>query len=576
MLVYRRCTVLPCKQVVLSEFVRFEHKADPNYAQAETSTGASNNNAYNNSSSSSLLYVCVEANGLLRLWRWGAEGADWSWSFLNRCNICACRDDPIGCRVLAAAMVPEPGEGSPRVGNRHRLVWEQEDGGEGAGLGLSSIPAAGTRPARRVWSRRVTYDLEDGDTGDGHESQAQLQQRYRQEGEEDEEGEEKESAFGGGGGGGGGGSNTRAEVALAFSACLMPTGVDALLCSQVGVWMPTGTRVFFNHFATGRLPEIIVPIFPTRPLPAGGHTSGGGAAGAKNDGDKLGTSEHGSEIGAFMDAESSPENGVYAPDGSDYAGGEGGATKKVFALAGQDAPKDPSTLRLFSVHDSTGDLMVYDHPGAILVVSFSPSEEGGLRLGAQCTLNPPPPVPPSSLMARFNVAVLCGGGLCSAYDLCTGHLLGTAAVPRCPACAFLRHHRSTSHASASPCSSCTCGRRRPSPPTWAASTELSPGFTAAVPSLWNSRTRGHLAGVLTATQVLRIRLPTAEACLVTMLQAPGKGKGAVLHSLCRRGLRTCFGSCCVVREVQGCLLTVDSVAATRVSPEGNPSATSRA
>lgn len=544
---YRRCIVLlPRKQVVLSEFVRFEHKADPKSAHAKSSTGVGNNNAYSNSNSSSLLYACVEANGLLRLWRWGAEGANWSWSFLNKCNICACREDPIGCRVLAAAMVPEPGEGSPRIGNRHRLVWEQEDGGEGAGLGLSSIPTAGTRPPRRVWSRRVTYDLEEGDTGDGHGSQAQQQQqRYQQEDRENEESEAKESAFGGGGGGGDGDSNTRAEVALAFSACLMPTGVDALLCSEVGVWMPTGTRVFFNHFATGRLPEVVVPVLPARSFPAGGHNSGGGVAGAENGGDKLDASEHGSESGAFMDAESNPENGVYAPDGSDDAGGagEGGAAKKASWLPRQDTAEDPSSRRLFSVHDSTGDLMVYDHPGAIRVVSFSPSEEGGLGLGAQCTLDPPPPAPPSSLMARFNVAVLCGGGLCSAYDLCTGHLLGTATVPRCPMCAFRRRHRSANGASASPCSSCTCGRRHPLPPPRAAATELNPRFTAAIPSLWNSRTRGHLAGVLTATQVLRIRLPTAEACLATMLHAPGNGKGGVLRTLCGRGLTTCVGSC---------------------------------
>ena len=425
-------------------------------------------------------------------------------------------------------MIPEPGEGSPRVGNRHRLVWEQEDGGEGAGLGLSCVPVAETHSPRRVWSRRVTYDLEDGDTGNGRGSQVQ-QLGYPQE-EEEEVSENKGPVFGIGGGGGVGGSNGRAEVALAFSACLMPTGVDALLCSEVGVWMPRGTRLFFNHFATGRLAEVAVPVLPAGQFPAGGHISGDKTAGEVNDSGELVGREHGNGNGAFTDAESNSENRFYARDGKDTGGvGRSGFAKKTSGMGGQDAAKIASTHRLFSVHDSTGDLMVYDHPGTIRAVSFSPSGEGALRIGAQCTLDPPPQVQPSSLMARFNVAVLCGGGLCSAYDLCTGHSLGAAVVPRCPVCTFRREH-SASSTSASLCSSCTCGRRNPSP-TPVVAPEAIARFASPVPALWNSRTRGHVAGVLTATQVLRIRLPTPEACMAAMLHSSRKGEGGAARTL---------------------------------------------
>lgn len=475
-----------------SQFVRVEHNASPEAPDDEASAG------------SSLIYACIEGNGLLRLWKWGGERAEWKWSYLNSCNICACREDPIGCRVLTATIVPEPSERSPVVGgSRHRLVWEQEDDGEGAGLGLAFTPASGLHPPRRVWSRRITFDLDGGvGGGDGHG----LVQNQHQEQEEEEED----------------GSRTRSEIALAFSACLLPTAVDALLCSPLGAWMPAGPRVFFNHFATGRLPDAVLPSLAAGPCPCGDRVANGRAT----DDVGLGHFDVHRERGksdVFTDSESDPGNGEAEADDDGMEGvSESGAAAEASEMAASRerhvATKTSPARRLFAVHDCTGDLMLYDHPGTMLVVSVSPGG-GGLELRRQCALDLPPPAQPLSFVVRFNLAVLSGGGVCSVYDLCTGHLLGATSIPRCPTSAFWRRHRSSTVPPGFGLP-CTCGRRRQRH-----SVTTSVDYRLMTdPVLWASATRGHLVGILTATRVLRVRLPGAETCLAAALAPSSNGE----------------------------------------------------
>ncbi|CAM9722674.1 unnamed protein product [Pylaiella littoralis] len=538
-------------EVVCSEFVRFDHRRHTSFGSTSTEGG---------SDSSGLAYACIEASGLLRLWEWGGtESGRWSWSYLNSCNICSCREDPAGCRVLTATIVPEPdnddgrdnvnGKGGNR--RRHRLVWEQEDSGEGAGLGLASTPATGPLPPRRVWSRRVTFDLPGG--AFGNEQQQQQQQQQQHQTVEEDHG----AAFDGGRNSTR--KNTRSEISLAFSACLLPTGVNALLCSRQGAWMPAGTRVYFNHFATGRLPCIALPsplvsedrgsgrVFEgtTSAEGADGGCCGlvvrqGAGTGDTDAGTDLESSRGigGSELGqdggfgrACDEDEGSAavraEQTEAFPTETTTGGRDGGARGTSSSAAAR---------RLFAVHESTGDLMLYDHQPLATVRALSlPSGAGGLKLRLQCTLDPPPPraSPPGSFAACSNVAVLCGGGLCSVYDLCTGRLLGAAVIPRCPACNFRRRHRSRTD-TATPAPSglvCTCGRRQQQHQGVDASGLLNDGpsiaaaaAAAASPALWTSETRGHLVGVITATQVLRVGLPTLEACLAASLTLSSRSR----------------------------------------------------
>lgn len=396
---------------------------------------------------------------------------------------------------------------------RHRLVWEQEDSGEGPGLGLASTPAATAadpRPPRRVWSRRITFDLAEGADGlwSGNAGPG--------------------AGFRSGVSGGG-----RLEISLAFSACLLPTEVEALLCSRFGAWMPTGGRVYFNHFATGRLPCIALPmpVYGDR-----GHGRSAAEAGP-NSGSYGRDAHHGvgtGESDAFADSESGPGVGEATPREDDEAGREGQpnargeAFAKETANANQPSPLFPGSRRLFAVHDTAGDLMVYDHNpcATVRVISLPSGGGGGLALRLQCTLEPPPP-PPRSFLVTSNLAVFSGGGACSVYDLCTGRLLGTGSVPRCLACARRRRHQPrTNDVSLSAGLPCACGRRQA--PLDGEPLGARFGAAAAVeatsPMLWTSETRGHLVGVLTATHVLRVALPRMEACLAAML-TPCSRKG---------------------------------------------------
>lgn len=456
-------------------------------------------------------------------------------------------------------MIPEPADGSGRDEGkgdnrrRHRLVWEQEDNGEGAGLGLASTPAVGPRPPRRVWSRRITFDLSAGDFG------RQQQQNIEEGGG---------AAFGGGVDSSASSNSTRSEISLAFSACLLPTGVNALLCSRLGAWMPAGARVYFNHFATGRLPCIaLLSTLPDSGERGNKRVVDGAASAGESYGDGRGDADDAS-------ADSASTLGIGESELEQYGGGgfEGARDEdedKTAAGAEQteeDLAKAETTTgggdggvgkgssfaavvrRLFAVHESTGDLMLYDHHPHNTVRALSlPSGAGGLKLRLQCTLDPPPPPasPPGSFAACSNVAVFCGGGVCSVYDLCTGRLLGTAAIPRCPACTVRRGHRSRTGAAAPIPSGlcCTCGRRQQQHQDG----RLSTAAAAATPSLWTSETRGHLVGVMTATQALRVRLPTVEACLASSLALTSShgGEGVVcakIYMYVGSGVSTSFAT----------------------------------
>lgn len=418
-----------------------------------------------------LAYACIEADGLLRLWKWEAEGRGWRWIFLNRCNICACREDPCGSRVLNAAIGTDP-ECPHRDGNRHRIIWEQEDSAEGAGLGLALVPVR-PRPPRRVWSRRITFESDDhGDGGralDGGSS-----------GDNEVVGLSPAAGL---------------EIALGFSVNILPIGVDTLLCGRLGAWMIAEERVFFNQYVTGRLAEMCLP----RQVTDGRGDGAGVAYGFDGNGERSGGE-------AFTDSEGDPEGDADEDRGS--AGGladaviGGGETDSV----GWEQMNSPYE-RLFAAHESTGDLMIYDPPGAIRAVSL-PTGGGGLELSLQCTLNPPLSLPPQSLVARLDQAVFAGGGMCSTYDLCTGRLLGQTGIPTCRACAFRRRYRSARY----PGLHCTCGRQRQHQ---VAQEEAGPAQQH--PVLWASGTRGHLVGIVSKTQVLRVRLPRTEACVKAML-----------------------------------------------------------
>lgn len=488
-------TIAGHTQVVSSEFIHLDHRAK---CQASSS-----------GSGGSLIYACIEANGLLRLWKWGSEDTGWRWSFLNSCNICACREDPIGSRVVTASIAPEPQQGSKQTvggrASRHRLVWEQEDASEGPGLGLALTPASGLRPPRRVWSRSVTFDLDV--SGDSRGSGLHK--------EEEEEGSDGLTG------------SSRGEVALSFSVCLLPTRVDVLLCSQVGVWMPAGARVVFNNFATGRLPDTFLP--PIR-LPV--RNSSGGCESAcpldvrwetEQDDPEFTDSESDSDDGEKSATEDDMEGGVYVDD-SGYEDEEDRETDDLEERRQGTTNTSPAARgrRLFAVHDTTGDLMVYHHVGATMLAVSLPSGGGGLRLRLQCRLDQssPPPPPPQCLAVRLNVAVLGGGGVCSAYDLCTGRLLGATSIPRCRACTLCRRHRTSG---TPPVFFCSCGRR----PRRRQRRSARAGPMEGHPVLWTSATRGHLMGVFMATQNFRLRLPGAEACLEAILAPMPKGEKGV-------------------------------------------------
>lgn len=508
-------------QVVCSEFVRCDRRSGPS-ATKHGGDGSTKSNSKGRNNG--LVYACIEASGLLRLWEWGGDASGlWSWRYLNSCNICACREDPIGCRVLKAAIVPDPvdGEGNGSSNRRNRLVWEQEDSGEGAGLGLASTPSTDPRLSRRVWSRRVSFDLAEGSISGGNLGSAHQQQPQHA----------TEEGTGAGFGCGGASNRTvgsRSEISLAFSACLLPKGVDELLCSRLGVWMPTGPRVYLNHFPTGRLHCFVLPG-----LRDGGTGRSHACAIAREGGglDNRRDAHRGGDAdgsGTFTESESGPgfgESALREGGGRGATNSDDEATAEDFAEKASSPSSSPRCL--LAVHEPTGDLMLYDHhPCATVRVLSLPPGSGGLKLHVQCTLDIPPVLesPPHYFSVRSNVAVFCGGGVCSMYDLCTGYFLGTADIPRCSACAARRRHRSKTcgAVSLSPALSWSCGRRQ-----GLSATELLDGRLAAStsPRLWASETRGHLTGILTATQVLRVKLPRMEECLRTIFGPSRRGEG---------------------------------------------------
>ncbi|CAM9536309.1 unnamed protein product [Ectocarpus sp. 4 AP-2014] len=502
-------------EVVCSEFVRCGRRSGPS-ATKHDGDGSTKSN------SNRLVYACIEASGLLRLWEWGGDASGlWSWRLLNSCNICACREDHFGCRVLTAAIVPDPvdGEGNGSSNRRNRLVWEQEDSGEGAGLGLASTPSTDLRSSRKVWSRRVSFDLAEGSISGGNLGSAHQQQQQHA----------TEEGTGAGFGSGSASNRTvgsRSEISLAFSACLLPKGVDELLRSRLGVWMPTGPRVYMNHFATGRLHCFVLPGLRdsgTWGSDACAIAREGGGLDNRRDAHRGGGADG---RGTFTESESGPgfgESALREGGGRGATNSDDEATAEDFAEKASSPASSPRCL--LAVHEPTGDLMLYDHHpcATVRVLSLSPGS-GGLKLHVQCTLDVPPALesPPHSFSVSSNVAVFCVGGVCSMYDLCTGCFLGTADIPRCSACAARRRHRSKTcgAVSLSPALSCSCGRRQ-----GLSATELLDGRLAAStsPRLWASETRGHLTGIFTATQVLRFKLPRMEECLRTIFGPSRRG-----------------------------------------------------
>lgn len=454
---------------------------------------------------------------------------------MSSCNICACREEPVGCHVTKAFIVLEPEEisspPSPPTSNvstssssRHRLVWEQEDHGEGAGLGLAFTPAVNmTHPPRKIWSRRINFDRID--YAGGVDSGAHM--RYQRGAEED--GREEHNH----------GSGAHLEINLGFPTCLLSSGAEALLGSRLGTWVCAGRRVSFNHFATGRLPNLVLPREPTLPSREHRRTV---SWGSNNDDTVSDAPGRQAATGGnnLRDPEADADEGDATVEEEKRSPKSGaGDNPEVFTKVAEGGDQDALAVkavqyqRVFAVHDPTGDLMMYDHPGLIRAMSLL-SGGGGLNLRVQCTLSPFPSRPPSSIAVRGNLCVLTGGGACSVYDLCTGCLLGATTLPRCPLCAFLRRHSS---AAPPPRLSCACGRRRyrrdrrrqrPA----AGGDPRQDG--KADPMLWMSETRGHLLGIVTLTQVLRIRLPSPDTCLAAMLapSRPGKKRGLELRQSC--------------------------------------------
>lgn len=470
-------------------------------------------------STAGLIYACIEADGLLRLWKWEAEGLGWRWTFLNECNICACRKDPHGSRVFSAAIGIDP-EYPHRGGSRQRIIWEQEDNAEGAGLGLALVPA-GPHPPRRVWSRRITF--ESNNYGDGDRDLDGGSNGY----------DEVVSLSAGG----------SLEIALGFSVNVLPVGVDTLLCGRLGAWMIAGERVFFNQFATGRLPEMCLP----RQVSVG--------RGGEADADRFDGNDERSGSETFTDSEGDPEGDSLDDEdrGSDEGLADGAIGSGKVESVGWGPMLNWPCERLFAVHISTGDLVMYDPPGAIRVVSL-PSGGGGLALNLQCRLEPPPSVPPQSLVARLNQAIFAGGGICSTYDLCTGRLLGRTGIPRCRACVYRQRHRSARYLGLH----CTCGRQRQHRVA-----QGEPGLAEQHPVLWVSGTEEHLVGIVSKTQLLRVRLPGTEACVKAMLTMTQGALIILLRHLCplraKEAFRCNIGYLSRCLSLPPCLVAQDSI-----------------
>lgn len=377
--------------------------------------------------------------------------------------------------MLTAVFAPESG-----VGRRYRLLWEQEDLGEGAGLGLAFTPSSlgPSLPPRRVWSRRVAFDL--------NGSNAHLSGEH----EHHHQGEEENSEPSGGNAG-------RSEIALAFSACVLPTGVDILLGSRLGAWMAAGNRVILNDFATGRLRDASLPAFNGGDSMQndGGKLHGGGES---REGD---VAEDGGKQWPVKDG-GKDKNGTNA-HGVDFVSDRDSETA-VIGDRGAAVGISSTRRRLYAVIDGTGELAMYDHPGDAVHIISLPTGDGNLNVSLRCTLHPPPSIPPRCVAVHLNLVVLIGGYVCSAYDLSTGRLLGETAIPHCPAYVIRRPRYAPSAAA--------CSR----------STSPSSGRDA---TFWVSETK-HLMGILTEGHVLRLRLPHGEARAKAIL-APS------LHGECR-------------------------------------------
>lgn len=391
--------------------------------------------------------------------------------------------------MLTAVFAPESG-----AGRRHRLLWEQEDLGEGAGLGLAFTPSSygPSLPPRRVWSRRVTFDL------DGSDAHLSGEYQHHHQGEEEN-------------GGLPGGSAGRSEIALAFSACILPTGVDTLLGSRLGAWMAAGNRVILNDFSTGRLRDASLPTFNLDPPPISGRVSGeNGGDSMRNDGAKFhgGGESRGGDVTEAGVRQWPVQDGGEDRNGTDAHGvdfvNNRDSGTAVIRDRGAEVGVSSTRRRLYSVLDGTGELAMYNHPGEAVHVISLPTGDGNLDVSLRCTLHPPPSAPPRCLAVHLNLVVLMAGEVCSAYDLSTGRLLGKTAIPHCPAYVIGREHYALSAATRPGSSSLPAARD---------------------PAFWVSETK-HLMGILTASHVLRLRLPRGEARAKAVL-APS------LHGECR-------------------------------------------
>lgn len=440
------------------------------------------------------MYACIEADGLLRLWKWGDQSGGWRWTYLNKCNVCACRDTLLGSRVLAAAVCPDPETAGRGSSSRHRIFWEQEDSGEGAGLGLDLTPD-GPQPPRTVWSRRITFEAMNTSAGeislDAYGSGARGEAGIGEQGLMD----------------------ARLEISVGFAVRLLPMGCDRLLCSRHGTWVIAGERIIFNHFETGRLPETLV-IRPLQEhsekhalLAETAATTAAAAAGGETNADSE-DSLTDSEGDLGEDEDSYSEEDQHSD--SDLGEGPGAHGWKP---VGRGIP--PRAEPLFAVHDTTGDLMMYDPSSEVIrVVGLPTSGVGGLSASLQCGLEPPPMAPPQTFAVRLNQAILVGGEVCSVYDLCTGRLLGAAAVAWCRTSSSRGRRRSGRDPGAR-------RRRR------LEEAEVEPGAGGSRvgdhPVLWMSATHGHLVGLLSATRVLRVRPPGPETCAEALLDPSHSG-----------------------------------------------------
>ncbi|CAM9263463.1 unnamed protein product [Choristocarpus tenellus] len=478
----------------------------------------------------SIVYICLEATGLLHVWAWSGEEGGWAWSYLNRCFLCSTREDPLGERVISAVIGMEPGRAEQ--GSRYRISWVQEDDGEGVGLGLG----LGPQPVegRRVWSRRITLAQEERTIGGDNDCDKARVHKL-----------------------------PAPKVSVGFSVCLLASPVDALLCGREGVWMVRGGAILFNFFATARLLEVSIPP----PLPF--------SADSVRVEELEGVRSNCVEINNLTIREDIENTGGEHGKGS--RGNKEGAEEKhtatgegLVSVTGEEDepifsslpaqvhhPPVPS-VALFAVHDTTEDLIVFRPPGTLYAVSVL---RGGLSSRVQCLLKPLPSGGVSSLTVLLNFAILCCQTAAYVYDMCSGQLLGVENIPRC----------------------CHCPRTLPPPSVEGDGTGginqqlicLCRGYDRTLGegrgigaqswvNLWRSCTRGHSVGVMSPQDTLRLRLPDTEKCICSFLSMSGQASStaSLLQYLqdYRRltGLGKEWGTALLLSALRSVLLTSSS------------------